>query len=180
MPVTYHFKPFPKPGEAHFEISQTRPGLLAPSSACPCSKEKSPCNKCKHDDSILRRPSQALLSPIKEHPNQTRSDLTPKARRDRRRASSRASVASAFESAVGSDDYFTLFPSQRSRAFARSDSSSSSRSMSGRRKNSGTSSSSRSASLEQTCSPLAENVENASAQSDGSQGEEGEVARRGS
>lgn len=180
MPVTYHFKPFPKPGEAHFEISQKRPSLST--NPCACENEKSRCQTCQRDDnSLLRQPSQALLSPIKEHPEQTRRDFTPKARRDRRRASSRASVASAFESAVGSDDYFTLFPSVRSKAFARSESGSPTRSRSRRQSSmAGSASASRSASSEQTSSPLAEAVESSSVKEGDEEAKGEEVVRRGS
>ncbi|KAM0718914.1 hypothetical protein Q7P37_005986 [Cladosporium fusiforme] len=178
MPVTYHFKPFPKPGEPHFEVTQKRPDIGT--NPCSCQKEKSRCSKCQQvkDENILRQPSQALLSPINEHPEQARPGLTPKAIRDRRRASSRASAASAFESAVGSDDYFTLFPSRCSRSFARSGSSSPTRSRSNRSQSSTNSSSSRSASSDQAYSPLAKGVESLSVQNDASQ--EKAVARRGS
>lgn len=178
MPFTYHFKPFPEPGEAHLEITPKRPGLST--TPCPCQKEKSRCSKCQCGDfdSVLRQPSQALLSPIKEQPEQPVPGLTPKAIRDRRRASSRASVASIFQSAVASDDYFTLFPNIRSRASGRSDSSSPTRSRSFRRQSSAASSVSRSRSLQQACSPLAESVESSSENADESCESE-EVQRRG-
>lgn len=158
MPLTYHFKPFPQAGEPHFETQDqhtTRPGLTA--TPCACRKQTTPCNRCRQvDRDAWRRPSQAMLSPIKEDSDPSRRQLTPKAIRDKRRASSRMSVAAAFTSAVGTEDYFPLY---HSRSFTRSNSSSSesSRSRSSRRHGSGSSStSSRSSSSDQDQSPPSE------------------------
>lgn len=82
---------------------------------------------------------------------------------------------------MGSDDYFTLFPSVRSRAFARSESGSPSRSRSRRQSSlTGSSANSRSASFEQTSSPLAEAVESLSVKEENDEEKGEEVVRRGS
>lgn len=157
MPVTYHFKPFPGPGEPHFEV--TSKSSDSSPATCTCQKDHGRCSKCRRQKhSGGKQPSQAALSPIKEHPDPIRPGLTPKAIRDKRRASNRQSVAAAFSSAVGSNDYFTLFPHIRTNASSRSDSgfsSPSSRSHSGRRHSSNSSSLSRGSSSDQSRSPSA-------------------------
>jgi hypothetical protein len=143
MPLTYHFKPFPKPGEMHFSIESTSPkSQFKTSSSCTCEKDQSRCRKCRQDErnnnsnnavSTRRRTPQASLSPVEEHTDPLHRQLTPKAIRDQRRAQSRVSVSAAFQSAVATEEYFPLY---HSAAFARSNSDasiSSSRSRSRRR-----------------------------------------------
>lgn len=157
MPVTYHFKPFPSPGEPYFEV--TSKSSDSSPATCNCQKDHGRCSKCRRSKhSGAKQPQQAALSPIKEHPDPIRPGLTPKAIRDKRRASNRQSVAAAFSSAVGSNDYFTLFPNISSNPSSRSDSGSSSpsnRSRSSRRHSSNSSSLSRGSSSDQSRSPSA-------------------------
>lgn len=171
MPLTYHFKPFPVPGEPHFEITPKSSDLS--STACVCNKDHGRCHKCSRPKHLeAKQPTQAALSPIKEHPDPIRPSLTPKAIRDKRRASNRQSVAAAFSSAVGSNEYFTLFPDICSNTSSRSDSGSStplSRSRSSRRHSSNSSSLSRGSSSDQSRSPP---VEPGTAVMDSEEGEE--------
>jgi hypothetical protein len=129
MPLTYHFKPFPKPGECHFSIESTSP-KSEPRSApsCTCQKDTSRCKQCRQNDrnnnaaaAATRRqqPPQGSLSPVEEHTDPLDRQLTPKAIRDQRRALSRVSVSAAFQSAVATEEYFPLY---HSAAFARSNS----------------------------------------------------------
>jgi hypothetical protein len=144
MPLTYHFKPFPKPGESHFSIESTSPKSQSKTpSSCTCDKDQSQCRKCRQNDrnnaTARRQQSQGSLSPVEEHTDPLHRQLTPKAIRDQRRALSRVSVSAAFQSAVATEEYFPLY---HSAAFARSNSDasiSSSRSRSRRRIGSSTS-----------------------------------------
>jgi hypothetical protein len=139
MPLTYHFKPFPKPGESHFSIENTSPkSQPKTSSSCTCGKDQSPCRKCRQNErndraATRRQQSQGSLSPVEEHTDPFHRQLTPKAIRDQRRALNYVSVSAAFQSAVATEEYFPLY---HSAAFARSNSDasiSSSRSRSRRR-----------------------------------------------
>lgn len=131
MPLTYHFKPFPKPGESHFSIENTSPRSQpsTATSSCTCRKDTSRCKQCLHYESAPKTSSAkkyqqppASLSPIDEHTDPIHRQLTPKAIRDQRRALSRVSVSEAFQNAVATEEFFPLY---HSAAFARSDSSSS-------------------------------------------------------
>lgn len=89
-----------------------------------------------------------MLPSIREERDPLQRALTPKQIRDQRRASSRSSsVSAAFNEAVGSEDYFTLY---HSTAFARSPSVSDRRS---RRHGSASGSQSRKSSAEEACLP---------------------------
>jgi hypothetical protein len=140
MPLTYHFKPFPKPGESHFSIESTSPKSQSKTtSSCTCQKDnQSQCRRCRQNErneraTTRRQQSQGSLSPVEEQTDPIQRQLTPKAIRDQRRALSRVSVSEAFQSAVATEEYFPLY---HSAAFARSNSDasiSSSRSRSRRR-----------------------------------------------
>lgn len=126
MPLTYHFRPFPTPGESHLipKPQQTRSGTSP--TLCPCHKELARCKRCRQQEREEKYASscssQTVLPSIKEEADPLRRPLTPKAIRDQRRASSRVSVSAAFDESVGSEDYFTFY---HSTAFARSPSASS-------------------------------------------------------
>lgn len=145
MPLTYHFKPFPKPGEAHFTIdhkpigSEPAAGASSSSSSssssspCTCQKDQLYCKQHRETKPVRRQQPRVSLSPVEEHTDPLHRQLTPKAIRDQHRALSRVSVSAAFQSAVATEEYFPLY---HSTAFARSNSdasTSSSRSRSRRR-----------------------------------------------
>jgi hypothetical protein len=149
MPLTYHFRPFPGPGDPLLEITRQPPASPAP---CSCQKEIVRCKTCRQqareDNYASSHSSQAMLSSIKADP--VRRPLTPKAIRDQRRAASRtASISSIFNEAVATEDYFTFY---HSTAFARSPSAGS-RERKPRRPGSASSSQSREPSAEQACLP---------------------------
>jgi len=195
MPLTYHFKPFPNPGESHFTIENTstkpaEPTASAPS--CTCQKDQPRCKHCRQTERdnraarmTKRQQSQASLSPVEEHTDPIHRQLTPKAIRDQRRAMSRVSVSAAFQSAVATEEYFPLY---HSTAFARSNSdasTSSSRSRSRRRLGSGSASGTQSPTSRRSSSeqdngaslPVSELAQNP-VHEEGS--EENDLARRGS
>ena len=192
MPLTYHFKPFPKPGESHFSIENTSPKSQSKtSSSCTCQKDnQSQCRRCRQNErderaAARRQQSQASLSPVEEHTDPIQRQLTPKAIRDQRRALSRVSVSAAFQSAVATEEYFPLY---HSAAFARSNSDasiSSSRSRSRRRIGSASDSqsptSSRSSSDQEqeqgSSQPVSELAQTPVLEEDA---EENDIARRGS
>jgi len=138
MPLTYHFKPFPNPGESHFSIENTSPKSKPKATpSCTCEKDQSRCRQCRQNErnnaTARRQQLQGSLSPVEEHTDPLQRQLTPKAIRDQRRALSRVSVSAAFQNAVATEEYFPLY---HSAAFARSNSDasiSSSRSRSRRR-----------------------------------------------
>jgi hypothetical protein len=150
MPLTYHFRPFPGPGDPLLEITRQPPASPAP---CSCQKEIVRCKTCRQqvrEDNYASSHSQAMLSSIKEEADPVRRPLTPKAIRDQRRAASRtASISSIFNEAVATEDYFTFY---HSTAFARSPSAGS-RERKPRRPGSASSSQSREPSAEQACLP---------------------------
>jgi hypothetical protein len=151
MPLTYHFRPFPGPGDPLLEITRQPPASPAP---CSCQKEIVRCKTCRQqareDNYASSHSSQAMLSSIKEEADPVRRPLTPKAIRDQRRAASRtASISSIFNEAVATEDYFTFY---HSTAFARSPSAGS-RERKPRRPGSASSSQSREPSAEQACLP---------------------------
>jgi hypothetical protein len=151
MPLTYHFRPFPGPGDPLLELTRQQPTSPAP---CSCQKEIVRCKTCRQqareDNYASSHSSQAMLSSIKEETVPVRRPLTPKAIRDQRRAASRsASVSTIFSEAVATEDYFTFY---HSTAFARSPSAGS-RERKTRRLGSASSSQSREPSAEQACLP---------------------------
>lgn len=197
MPLTYHFKPFPKPGEPHFTIGNTSTKPTEPTAAppsCTCQKDQPKCKQCRQTErdnraarAMMRQQSQASLSPVEEHTDPIHRQLTPKAIRDQRRALSRVSVSAAFQSAVATEEYFPLY---HSAAFARSNSdasTSSSRSRSRRRLGSSASGTQSPASRRSSegqdqdqsgCSQPVSELAQTPVQEEGS--EENDLARRGS
>lgn len=151
MPLTYHFRPFPKPGEPYLMLKpETRLGST--SMQCSC-QEPARCRRCRPSEGEEKpasiRSSQTVLPSIKEEADPAPRSITPKAIRDQRRAARSMSVSDAFNEAVGDDDYFTFY---HPTAFERSRSTSSGasyRERSSRRLGSASSSKSRKSSTEQ-------------------------------
>lgn len=120
-----------------------------------------------------------MLPSIKEERDPLQRTLTPRERRDQRRASSRASsVSAAFNEAVGNEDYFTMY---HSTAFARSPSVSSRRI---RRHGSASDSQSRESSAEEAGKPpipdLERNDSDESVDESAIEGEPQDLTRRDS
>lgn len=152
MPLTYHFRPFPKPGEPLLSLQplQKRPGPTSVQCSC---QDTTRCRQCRRperdENSTSNRSSQTVLPSIKEEADPVPRSITPKAIRDQRRAARSLSVSAAFNEAVGDEDYFTFF---HPTAFERSRSTSSGssrRERSSRRLGSASSSTSRKSSTEQ-------------------------------
>lgn len=156
MPLTYHFRPFPKPGEPHLELKpqQTESASKSTYTQCSC-RDPAHCEKCRRreraDKLAPSQPSKTVLPSIKEEADPVPRSLTPKAIRDQRRAARRISVSDAFNEAVGDDDYFTLY---HPAAFARSPSTSSYRDRNRRRVGSAAHSNTRKSSAEKVLPPI--------------------------
>lgn len=156
MPLTYHFRPFPKPGEPHLELKpqQTEPASTSTYTqfSCQDTAHREKCRQREREDKPApSRSSKTVLPSIKEEADPVPRPITPKAIRDQRRAARRISVSDAFNEAVGDDDYFTLY---HPAAFARSPSTSSYRDRNRRRLGSATCSNSRKSSAEKALPPI--------------------------